>query len=90
MNAKFAMQYPKQEKLPKSNALPITSKCPRNTLKPNEIPFKQWRFEMAERLGISEASVVNRIYTNGSPRKRIPYPPVRRVNARVVFVILNP
>lgn len=52
-----------------------------------EIPMKQWRFEMAMRLGISEHAVACRIYQLKG-KKRMPYPRVRRVNKRVVFVIL--
>ncbi len=71
-------------------AMNTTLKCPANArMKPNEIPFKQWCYEAAQRLGITEECVLNRIYAVKDPAKRIPYPPVRRVNARVVFVILN-
>jgi hypothetical protein len=53
-----------------------------------EIPFKQWRLDEAERLGISEQSLINRLYGQKGQRTRIPMPKIRRVNQRVLFVIV--
>lgn len=49
-----------------------------------EIPMKQFRVEEAKRIGISPASLAN-----DWSRGRRPYPKVRRVNKRVVFVIIE-
>lgn len=49
-----------------------------------EIPLKQWVWEQAEKHKTSYDNMVHRLY-----RKRIPYPPVRRVNKRVVYVLLE-
>lgn len=50
-----------------------------------EIPFKQWRIEEAQRLGISVSTLNMRL-----SRGTVPYPPVRRVNKRIVFVKVKP
>lgn len=48
-----------------------------------EIPFKQWRVEEGQRLKISEHAVFNRVQRGHYPDLEL-----RRVNKRVVFVVL--
>lgn len=47
-----------------------------------EISFKQWCMEGAEQLGISYRSFVDRLYCQATIQR----PPVRRENARVMWV----
>ena len=46
------------------------------------ITMKQWRIEMAERLGVKPITVAGMLRRGALPR-----PKVERINARVVFVI---
>ena len=46
------------------------------------ITMKQWRIEMAERLGVKPITVAGMMRRGALPR-----PKVERINARVVFVI---
>ena len=48
------------------------------------IPFKAWKMEQAERFGLS-LHAFERLLERG----RIPYPPLERVNARVINVPAN-
>jgi hypothetical protein len=48
-----------------------------------EIPFKQWRVEQANRLGVKLSRFNSWLYRD----KRVNYPKVRRVNHQIVFVI---
>lgn len=57
---------------------------PRNPLKPGEITIKQWKMEMADKLGVTAKAVEQRL-SYGS----LPYPPCRRVNRRVILVLQN-
>lgn len=52
------------------------------------VPFKQWRAEQAENLGISVSSFNNRLYGQKGQRSRVRMPKLRRINARVIFVIV--
>lgn len=49
-----------------------------------EIPMKEWRVQKAAELGVSPTVVAARL-----SKGQMPYPTVRRVNKRVVFVQLN-
>lgn len=48
---------------------------------PGEIPLKQWVAEQALKLDLTSGAIWQRL-----ARKKIPLPPLRRVNQRVVFV----
>lgn len=52
--------------------------------KPKEITMKQWRLELAEKLGVHNASIYAMMR-----RGEIPWPKMRVVNQRVKFVILQ-
>jgi len=52
---------------------------------PTEVPMKQWRMEQAVREGCSESHVSMRLAAGAYPNLKI-----RRVNARVVFVKVEP
>ena len=47
-----------------------------------KITMKQWRIEMAERLGVKPITIAGMMRRGALPR-----PKVVRVNARVVFVV---
>ncbi len=49
-----------------------------------EIPFKAWLFNMADAMGIKPNSVAMRL-----SRKTLPYPPHRKVNSRVIYVMTD-
>lgn len=49
----------------------------------SEISFKQWISEQAARYGISRSGMLQRFYT-----KRCEIPRLRRVNKRVVMVVV--
>ncbi len=49
------------------------------------IPFKQWRFEEAIRLGLSVNTIGSRYYRD----KKYPRLKVKRLNRRVVWVVNN-
>jgi hypothetical protein len=53
-----------------------------------EIPFKQWKIEQSEKLGISVECLNNRLYGQKGQRTRVPMPKLRRVNQRVMFAIV--
>lgn len=48
-----------------------------------EIPFKRWRYEEGDRLGLKAQSIFMRVQ-----RGHYPYLRLRRVNKRVVFVVV--
>lgn len=50
--------------------------------------MRQWRADMAARLGIPEGTLNSRLYGT-NPFTAVQYPPVRRVNKRVVFVFVG-
>jgi hypothetical protein len=52
-----------------------------NLPRPGEVPLKQWIWEQSEKQNVSYDNMVHRLY-----RGRVPYPEVRRINARVIFV----
>jgi hypothetical protein len=58
-----------------------TIKRPYNVARPGEISMKNWRDEEARRRGVTP-NVIAQWLSLG----KIPYPPHRRVNPRVVFV----
>lgn len=49
------------------------------------IPFKQWRFEEAARLGITVAGLGHRLYRSSKPYYK--HLKIKRVNRRVIFVL---
>jgi hypothetical protein len=55
---------------------------PKNPTLPGEVPMKLFRRSEADRLGLSEIAIHNRIYGG----KHYPKIKLRRVNRRVVFV----
>lgn len=53
-----------------------------------EMPFGRWRSMMAKRLRVPISTINGRLYNVGYAKK-MPMPKLRRVNKRVVFVILG-
>jgi len=49
---------------------------------PSAVPLKAWRIESAQRLGLKEGTFNNRLY-----RGKIPYPKVKALNQREIYVI---
>jgi hypothetical protein len=51
------------------------------TMKNKEIPFKQWRHEEAERIGVSPEAMYYLIRRGDYPRLKM-----RQINKRVIFI----
>ena len=57
---------------------------PNSKPRPGEITFKSWVIREAKRTGLKQSTIYN--YLNEG---RIPYPVVRKVNQRVIFVLID-
>ena len=57
---------------------------PRNPLRAGEKTIKQWKLEMAEKLGVRRHCIEHRL-----SRGTLKYPACRRINSRVVIILPN-